>query len=320
MDDYESIRQANIRRNKELLKELELDKPVLQPPPPASSAPAKRRKLSNAPVAASTRSSARLSALPRPSYKEESTAVSSVTPNLQKPKISPKTKSRAASRTPSPIRPSSSETNASLTRWSWTPTAPLPTRSEDGTLHFASHPSFQPNKTPAEVLREGCFGGTYFRPLYSKTLATTISNDNTELPDPWTHGLDASRYLTSKTYDPSVNKYGVACGQSIEEWEASGWINHTFDVRGWFQWYCRFYQGRRCDDDDRQVKRWERCCGERGRWRKALLKRYREAGVHEVCDEDGEGKEVSPVVHQTCHHWAWELRQPVLDAFWQESG
>ncbi|KAK6338797.1 hypothetical protein TWF696_009607 [Orbilia brochopaga] len=309
MADYESRRLANIQRNKELLKELELDKLVLDPKP-TSKPPAKRRKLSAAPAptSISTRSSARLSALQRPSYKEEETSP-------KKPKRTPKASSPTKPLIPpDPSEPSADEATPTFNQ-AWTPTAPPPTRSDDGTLHFASHPSFQPNKTPDEVLREGCFGGTYFRPLYSRTLATTIANDYTELPSSWTQDLDISKYLTSRTYDASVNKYGVACGQTIEEWEANGWINHAFDVRGWFQWYCRFYQGRRCEDDDRQVKRWERCCGERGRWRRALLKRYREARVHEVFDEDGEGTEVSPVVHQTCHHWAWELRQPVLDAF-----
>ncbi|EWC43538.1 hypothetical protein DRE_01425 [Drechslerella stenobrocha 248] len=309
MTDYESLRLANIQRNKNLLEELQLDKPILQPPTALPSA--KRRKLGITP-AAPTRSSARLSALPRPSYKDEPDAN-----QISKPPTKPLATSQPSrSKSPSGIAPSISPTNWS----SWTPAAPPPTRSEDGTLNFASHPSFLPNKTPHEVIREGCFGGTYFRPLYSAHLGLTISNDHMELPASWTQGLDASRYILSPTYDASVNKYGVACGQSIEQWEANGWINHDFDVRGWFQWYCRFYQGRRCADDERQVGRWQRCCGARGRWRRALLKRYRDAGVREVFadDEEDGSKEVSPVVHQTCHHWAWELRQPVLDAYWAD--
>ncbi|KAF3914020.1 hypothetical protein ABW21_db0209677 [Orbilia brochopaga] len=295
-DDYESVRLANIQRNQELLKELELDKPVLELEP-SSKPPAKRRKFS-ATSPTSTRSSARLSALTRPSYKDEN---ESPLKRKSTSKSAPRARSPAGPSSPDSPDPSADE--AIPFNQPWEPTAPLPTRSDDGTLHFATHPSFQPNKTPAEVLREGCFGGTYFRPLYSRTLRTTISNDYTELPDSWLEDLDVSKYLTARTYDASVNKYGVACGQSIEQWEASGWIRHAYDVRGWFQWYCRFYQGRRCDDDERQVGRWAKCVGERGRWRIALLKRYREARVSDVFDEDGEGKEVSPVVHQTCHHW-----------------
>ena len=87
---------------------------------------------------------------------------------------------------------------------------------------------------------------------------------------PWLQGgmsngsRDVEKYLTSNTYDPEINKYGVACGQTIEEWEAAGWIVHEYDVRGWFQWYCRFWLGRRCADDDRQISRWKRCVTDRG--------------------------------------------------------
>ena len=166
-------------------------------------------------------------------------------------------------------------------------------------------------------MREGCFGGTYWRPLYSKSLGITIKDDWKELPPEWTSGLATTKFLTSTTYDPAVNKYGVASGQSIEEWEANGWINHEFDVRGWFQWYCRFFLGRRCDDDDRQIGRWRNCVGSSGRWRRILLKKYQAAGVRTVADEGEDDVEgVSPVIHQTCHHWAWEVRQDTLDAWW----
>jgi len=146
-----------------------------------------------------------------------------------------------------------------------------------------------------------------------------IADDWRELPEQWLTGLDVERFATSEAYDADVNKFKVACGQSIEEWERSGWINHEFDVRGWFQWYCRFWMGRRCEDDNRQVSRWRKCVGPTGRWRRTLLKRYKERGVREVFDdgEEEEGKEVSPVVHQTCHHWAFEVRQSILDEYWR---
>ncbi|KAL8665066.1 MAG: hypothetical protein Q9168_007781 [Polycauliona sp. 1 TL-2023] len=172
------------------------------------------------------------------------------------------------------------------------------------------------------MLREGCFGGSYFRPLYSKRLGITISDDYLELPLAWTTGLDVDKYLTSPTYDPDVNKFKVSCGQSIEEWEAAGWIDHEYDVRGWFQWYCRFFMGRRCEDDERQVGRWKRCVGETGRWRRMLIKKYAAAGIREVFDdgEEEEQVEVSPVMHQTCFHWALEMRQDILDRYWNGVG
>lgn len=139
--------------------------------------------------------------------------------------------------------------------------------------HFSSHPTFLPNKSPEEMVREGCFGGSYSRPLKSSKLSIAIENDNKELPNGWMDGLDASKYLTSPTYDLEVNKFKVASGRSIEEWEAAGWINQDHDVRGWFQWYIRFFQGQRCNDDKRQVSRWRKCIGETGRWRRVLLKR-----------------------------------------------
>lgn len=203
--------------------------------------------------------------------------------------------------------------------WSnWVPTGPAPTRDDNGTFHFEDFPDFQPNKSPEEIIRQGAFGGAYFRPLQSRRLGILIEDDWRELPESWCRGLSVSRYLTSSTYDPEVNKFKVACGQSIEEWEAAGWIAHEYDIRGWFQWYCRFFQGRRCRDDERQVSRWRKCVGESGRWRRMLLKKYRGLGVREVFDDgmDDEAPVVSPVIHQTCHHWAFEVRQHTLDEFW----
>lgn len=203
--------------------------------------------------------------------------------------------------------------------WSaWRPVAPPPTQKDEssGEWIFADRLDFTPNLSPAEILRQGSFGGTYFRALRSQALGVTVEEDWRELPATWLEGLEVERFLTAQVYDAGVNKYGVACGQSIEEWEKHGWINHGFDVRGWFQWYCRFWMGRRCEDDDRQVSRWKKCVGPTGRWRRTLLKRYKEKGVTEVFD-DGEGEEqISPVVHQTCFHWAWEIRQGALDEYW----
>jgi hypothetical protein len=105
-------------------------------------------------------------------------------------------------------------------------------------------------------------------------LKITVANDWREFPVSWIEGLNVEKYLINGTYNPEINRYRVACGQSIEQWEANGWTNHRFDIRGWFQWYCRFFQGRRCADDDRQVSRWKKYVGETGRWRMTLLKKY----------------------------------------------
>ncbi|KAI3399751.1 hypothetical protein diail_5819 [Diaporthe ilicicola] len=343
MNKFSTRRLDNIKRNQEVLQELgavaqaeaihRSSHAVATPEKEEDgSRAAKRRRVERprASAAVPTRTSARIASAPaRPSYDEDGPADDAMALTKARRAKAPR-KGRAATaaaragegqETQSPgAGDLTADLEALRASWSsWTPTAPPPERGENGVLHFVSHPDFTPNKTPAEVLREGAFGGSYFRPLYSKRLRTTVAGDDGELPAAWAAGLDGARYLTSAGYDADANKFKVACGQSIEQWEEAGWINHRFDVRGWFQWYCRFYRGRRCADDERQVGRWRRCCGPTGRWRRMLLKKYAAAGVREVWDDgaDEDAPEVSPVMHQTCHHWAFEVTQDVLDEYWR---
>lgn len=326
MSSLEEQRHANIARNKAHLQELGI---LYQAPSPAFAStprppPSKRRKVESLPP---SRSSTRIASAPiRQSYIEEEDR----TPGTSR---SSKIKGRAKVKKGAKVRTEPAEESKEVAivlvenidsiraGWTaWTPTAPLPTRDEDMVFHFEDQPSFTPNKSPEEMLRQGCFGGSYFRPLYSKNLGINISNDYNDLPSSWTADLDITRFLTSSDYDPEINKYKVKCGQSIEEWEAAGWISHAHDVRGWFQWYCRFFMGRRCEDDERQVGRWSRCVGPTGRWRRMLLKKYLQMGVREVWDdgEEEETLEVSPVMHQTCHQWGWEIRQGELEKVWRD--
>jgi hypothetical protein len=314
MTDYETRRQENIKRNQALIRDLGIAQ-VKQETPSSKRPPAKKRKLSpSSSGAAPTRVSTRIKAV-RPVYTDE--------PSISNHASSRASKKSVTKREQQPdveemiIRSPPPDVEDIRQGWTaWESVAPPPTRDEHGTFHFTGHETFLPNKSPAEMLTEGAFGGSYYRPLYSKTLRTTIQDDWKELPDEWLKNLTVETYLTSPTYDADINKFKVKCGQSIEEWEAAGWIAHGYDVRGWFQWYTRFWLGRRCDDDERQIGRWERCVGERGRWRRMLLKKYLQAGVREVADEGVDEDEVSPVMHQTCHQWAWEVRQPSLDEAW----
>ena len=176
-----------------------------------------------------------------------------------------------------------------------------PSKDKKGCLVFPDFPDFKPNLTPKEVLQRGSFGGTYFRPIYSSVTKQKYKDEAwKELPASWLEGLNIRTQVASSVYDNSKNKYRVKCGASLEEWENSGWM-HKQDPYGWFQWYCRFYQGRRTGDDVRQVGRWSKCCGPKGRWKNNLISKCAKAG----CGFDNFG--VSPVVRQTLQHWGYVL-------------
>ena len=307
MKDIETQRQENIKRNKEELRKLG----ILYTPPvrvndSSKGRNARKRNFDQHTLPAS-RSSARIASGPlRPSYNEDEKNHTAL-PRKKGRQIVAKNSKQTEVKQEDIAEIPAKDIDSIRAGWTaWKVTAPTPTRDEESTFHFQDEPTFTPNKSPEEVMREGCFGGSYWRPLHSRKLGTTIADDYKELPASWISGLDVEKFLTSPEYDSEVNKYKVSSGQTIEEWEAAGWINHTYDVRGWFQWYCRFFMGRRCEDDERQISRWRKCVGQTGRWRRMLLKKYVAMGIREVFDdgEEEEGNDVSPVMHQTCHHWA----------------
>ena len=307
MEDIETQRQENIKRNKDELRKLG----ILYTPPVRVNdsnrrADAKKRKFEQ-PTIPAARSSARIASAPsHPSYNEDEKDYANLPRKKARQIVAKNSKQNEVKQEEIAEIPAKDIDSIRAGWTSWKATAPPHTRDEEWTFHFQDEPTFTPNKSPEEMMREGCFGGSYWRPLYSRRLGTTIADDYKELPTSWISGLDVEKFLSSPKYDPEVNKYKVSSGQTIEEWEAAGWINHTYDVRGWFQWYCRFFIGRRCEDDERQISRWRKCVGETGRWRRMLLKKYVAMGIREVFDdgEEEEGNDVSPVMHQTCHHWA----------------
>ncbi len=99
---------------------------------------------------------------------------------------------------------------------------------------------FIPELTPKEMLHLGVFGGKY------------MTDCSAEFPDDWFLGAE----LSPQQADPSKNFFGVIASQPLRVWQEKGWI-HDDDPRGWFQWYCRYYQGRRINDDQRQIRRWK---------------------------------------------------------------
>jgi hypothetical protein len=322
MNDYEILRQEKISRNKRLLAELNIASVVPEAYTAKGSRPTKKPKVASGNVP--SRSSARIAAAPaKPVYIEDDNG--SRATNRRKATIKQQTGTKESNSPDISVEATFplQDIDTIQRSWSnWTPQAAPPDRDEEQVFHFEDHPDFTPNKSPEEMLREGCFGGSYYRPLRSRRLGIVVENDWKELPNQWISGLNVQTFLTDPEYNADVNKYKVACGQSIEEWEANGWIRHEYDVRGWFQWYTRFFQGRRCDDDERQVSRWKKCVGETGRWRRMLLKKYMQLGVREIFDdgEDEDAPQVSPVMHQTCHHWAFEVRQQHLDKCWASGG
>ncbi len=103
--------------------------------------------------------------------------------------------------------------------------------------HF--DPEFRPELTPAEMLRLGVFGGKY------------MTDCRAEFPAEW---FEDAR-LSARGHDPALNRFGVNASKPLSYWRQRGWI-HPEDPRGWFQWYCRYYMGRRGPDDGRQIRRW----------------------------------------------------------------
>jgi hypothetical protein len=102
-------------------------------------------------------------------------------------------------------------------------------------------PSFQPDLTPAQMLEMGVFGGRY------------MTDCQAEFPKEWfVHAK-----LSPNKHDSSLNFFNITASQSLTIWQRKGWI-YPEDPRGWFQWYCRYYMGRRLPlEDARQIKRWK---------------------------------------------------------------
>ncbi len=101
-------------------------------------------------------------------------------------------------------------------------------------------PDFTPDLTPPEMLRLGIFGGKY------------MTDCREEFPAAWFKNAK----LAPERSDRALNFFGVDASQPLSEWRRKGWV-HPDDPRGWFQWYCRYYRGRRMPgEDERQIKRW----------------------------------------------------------------
>lgn len=106
----------------------------------------------------------------------------------------------------------------------------------------------EPDLSPSEMLAMGVFEGKY------------LNDCMDEFPREWFANALKQGKLSPEGADPSVNFFGIKSRQSLQIWLENGWIpqiERDPDVRGWFQWYCRAYVGRRIPELDKiQAKRW----------------------------------------------------------------
>lgn len=159
---------------------------------------------------------------------------------------------------------------------------------QSGYRYFLTEPTgknfakdFKPDLTPKEMLELGVFGGKY------------MTDCTEEFPREW---FKKAKFATpdifgNKKYEKDLNFFQVKASQSLSEWRKKGWL-HPDDPRGWFQWYCRYYMGRRHPDDARQIKRWvnmrrhilwlQNGCGVRGKL--SCRPRQRQALLHWAYD------------------------------------
>ena len=164
---------------------------------------------------------------------------------------------------------------------------------------YKDHPEFRPNLTPRQMFQLGSFGGTYWRPIHSGVTNKDYKNKHKKYPESWWVDIPEN-YLTSPICDKSINKYKVKSGTSLLFWECKGWM-HKRDPYGWVMWYCEFHNGRRSDDDERQIKRWLNFAGPKGRFRRRLINMCKEK------NKKYDDYSVSPVIRQGLQHWAYQL-------------
>ena len=136
---------------------------------------------------------------------------------------------------------------------------------------------FEPQLSPKEMLSLGVFGGKYM---------TDCVN---EFPEDWF--INAK--LSPSFKDVSLNYFKVDASLSLSKWVEKGWI-YDEDPRGWFQWYCRYYMGRRLETiDEIQIKRW-----------KAI--RRHEGAIRKNCQQGDLSCRVKQ--RQALLHWAYDSR------------
>ena len=177
-----------------------------------------------------------------------------------------------------------------------------PKKNNKGEIQFTDYPDFKPNLTPKEIFELGSFGGTYWRPIYSTVNKKEYKDRHKKFAKWWKNIPDEHLTKSFDEYDKSINKYKVQVGTTLEYWQEKGWINGQ-DPYGWVEWYCHFYNGRRTDDDERQVSRWKGIASENGRFRKRLINMIK----NKKAKYDDE--KISPKIRQTLLHWGYIVKK-----------
>lgn len=142
---------------------------------------------------------------------------------------------------------------------------------------------FNPGLTPKQMLELGVFGGLY------------LADCQREFPREWFRNakINYADVTVESNHLKELNFFKVNASQPLKVWQKRGWI-YPQDPRGWFQWYCRYYMGRRTEDDARQIKRW-----------KAMLRHAAQVKKH--CHK-GDFK-CRPRQRQALLHWAIDSRK-----------
>ena len=167
-------------------------------------------------------------------------------------------------------------------------------------LTFNDFPDFKPDLTPCQMFNHGIVGGSYFRNIKSpKTNITYTTEDHIKFK--FLSKIPKHKLITQE-YDKNINRYKVKAGSSYNDWITKNWINENIDPRGWIEWYCNFYNGRRTIDDERQIKRWKNFASkESGRFRI----RYQNL----ITKEKSNKIDFHPVLQQNLLEWAVDSRK-----------
>jgi hypothetical protein len=146
-------------------------------------------------------------------------------------------------------------------------------------INGIKHPHFKPQYTPQQMLKMGVFEGKY------------INDGKKEFPKEF-----YTNAKISKNPDSTLNYFGIKSRLSLQEWRKRGWVpihKKDRDVRGWFQWYCRYWIGRRMPEVDViQIKRW-----------KSFKRHYAQVKKHAKNDLSKRRKQ-----RQALLQWSWDCK------------